>query len=226
LAALLLGTMGGFGTWLAWCGVTWIRGYERISVIIAFLSLAGLALLIDGAMKRWAASGWRWWTACGLLLTLLVLGVLDQTSPRWFPRRDQIREVFEIDREFVHKIEALTPDGSMIFQLPYMIYPEAPRQNLLHSYDLSRGYLHSETLRWSFGAMKGRETAQWQQKIAALPPDEMIHELKTAGFQGVYIDRAGYADRAVALEKELKRLLGKPSVESSQKRMAYYNFGR
>src|SRR5262249_11287729 len=114
----------------------------------------------------------------------------------------------------------------MIFQLPYMRYPESPPQQHLHAYDLARGYLHSRTLRWSFGAVKGRPTAAWQEQITALPVREIVRQLCAAGFRGLTIDRPGYADHAVALEAHLQRLLGVPMVESEDRRLVYYDLTR
>ena len=44
----------------------------------------------------------------------------------------------------------------MIFQMPYRPFPEAPALGAIADYDLFRGYLHSDDLRWSYGIVKGR----------------------------------------------------------------------
>jgi phosphoglycerol transferase len=224
LAAVLLGALGGFGVFVAMAGAKWIRGYERISVVIAFLALAALAWLLDWARQRWVTNAWQRWLFRGGLTALLLLGVLDQTKAGcWFRPYDTTREEFASDAAFVTQIEAAVPPRSMIFQLPFVPYPEVRAPHHMGTYDHARGYLHSRTLRWSYGAMKGRPTSRWQQDLAALPPEEMIRELENAGFQGIYVDRNGYADNAAALEAELTRLLGGPAVESPNNRLVYYD---
>ena len=46
--------------------------------------------------------------------------------------------------------------GAMVFQLPYRRFPETQPLARMADYDLMRGYLHSDDLRWSYGFMKGR----------------------------------------------------------------------
>ena len=60
-------------------------------------------------------------------------------------------------------------------------------------YDQVHPYLHSDELRWSYGAMKGRpedvgDDVESPSQAAAL------------GFAGVAIDRFGYADNGAAVE--------------------------
>src|SRR5438876_7160409 len=53
LVALLVGTMGGFGAVFSFVIWSQFRGYNRISVFVAFFSLFGLLLLLE----QWAAAG-------------------------------------------------------------------------------------------------------------------------------------------------------------------------
>ena len=58
-----------------------------------------------------------------------------------------------------------------MFQLPYLYFPEAPSTAHLGPYDLVRGYLHSDDLAWSWGAVRGRG-ADWQLRTLDKPmPD-------------------------------------------------------
>src|ERR1700759_727462 len=100
----------------------------------------------------------------------------------------------------------------MIFQLPYIKFPEAYTPGTMVGYDLLRGYLHSRTLRWSYGETKGRGTDPWYRATAVLPPGELVRELKTAGFAGIYIDRNGYPNRNY--ERALAGMLGREPLVS------------
>ena len=42
----------------------------------------------------------------------------------------------------------------MVYQVPYMAYPEEPAIVNMVDYDPFVGYLHSHDLRWSYGAMR------------------------------------------------------------------------
>ncbi len=226
LACLLLATLGGFGAVLGLAGARWIRGYERISVVIAFLALAALALLLQSTARRWLATPRKRWLFRGGLAALLLLGALDQTAPGcWFGPYPANGEEFASDATFIAKVEAAVPPHSLIFQLPFVEFPEVKAPQKMMTYDHARGYLHSRTLRWSYGSMKGRPASEWQKELAALPPAEMVQRLREAGFRGVYVDRFGYADHGAALEAELTRLLGPPRAESPNRRLVYFDFG-
>ncbi|MGH9768724.1 MAG: hypothetical protein ACREAB_14940, partial [Blastocatellia bacterium] len=51
-AALLLGTVGGFGSLVAFFGLPQIRAYNRISIFIAFFALLAVALWLDEFSRR------------------------------------------------------------------------------------------------------------------------------------------------------------------------------
>ena len=59
-----------------------------------------------------------------------------------------------------------------------------------------RPYLHSKTLRWSWGAMSGRNH-NWTKVTADLPLDQLIERISFAGFGGLLIDRYGYKDSEI-----------------------------
>jgi len=96
----------------------------------------------------------------------------------------------------------------------------------MSDYDHLRAYLHSRTLRWSYGAIKGRHGDGRQRTIAKLPADEMVHALQSAGFEGIYLDRYGYEDNGAGIEKKLTRLLGQPLLVSPNKRWCFFKLSR
>ena len=95
----------------------------------------------------------------------------------------------------------------MIFQLPYMLFRESPMVGQVTSYDPFRAYLHSETLRWSFGAMRNRDADIWQRRVTVKPLHTLVEAVAAAGFSGIYLDRYGYADGEAGLEAQLRELL-------------------
>ena len=70
--------------------------------------------------------------------------------------------------------------------------------------------------------MKGREPAARLQQMAERPVPEMVGFLHQTGFQGIYIDRNGYADRGTALEAELSQVLSSTPVVSANGRLAFF----
>jgi phosphoglycerol transferase len=222
ISAILLSTASGFGPLIAFFIFPQIRAYNRISVYIAFFSLFCLALLLeDFFQKHIRPKGIRY-----LILTLLlVVGIMDQTnnSLYYIPPYDWFRSQYTNDESFIKKIEASVPPGAMIFQMPYVPFPEHPPVHQMTDYELIKGYLHSQTLRWSYGVMKGREGDLWQRSITSKPLKEMVDTLALAGFNGIYLDRNGYPDRGLDLENKLTDILETKPMVSSHDRLVFFN---
>src|SRR5205807_10341962 len=141
-AALLLGTLGGFGSLFFVFVSAQIRSYNRISVFIAFFSLLAIALVLDRFWTRGAKTIRNRGLMTAGFCALLMFGILDQTSRHYVPPYQAIKAEFESDDKFVKEIEALMPTGAMIFQLPYFPFPEHGPVQRMQDYDLFRGYLH------------------------------------------------------------------------------------
>ena len=130
--------------------------------------------------------------------------------------RDQlgVRQV-DADREFVGKMEATLPAGAMVFQLPIMEFPEMPAPGV-PPYDHFRSYLYSKNLRYSFGSMKGRPREAWQKELGKRSLEEAVAEIKKRGFAAIYINRNGFPDRALPVEKALRAMgYTKPPIVSA-----------
>lgn len=217
IAATLLGTIGGFGSLTALV-YPQIRSYNRISVFIAFFALYAVALVLDRALAARARTARARTGYYAALVLLLVFGVWDETTGAMIPRYSSIAAEFGSDQRFVHAIEAAVPRGAMIFQLPYLPYPYAAR------YDHAKGYLHSQQLRWSYGAMQGNKSDLWQRGVAPKPAPEMLSEIVSAGFAGVYLDRDGYGDRGATLERQISAATGIKPIVSADNRLTFFGF--
>jgi phosphoglycerol transferase len=223
LVAVLLGTIGGLGSLVSIAVTAHIRGYNRVSVYIAFFALALVGWALDRLAARHATSPRGRRLLYGGLALLLVLGALDQTCPGHAPDHRTQRARFAGDAAFVAAIEARLPPGTPVMQLPYQPFPEHPPAHHMLYYGHLRAYLHSRSLRWSFGAVKGREADLWQQNAAERPTDEFVRTLALAGFGGIYVDRDGYADDGKALARDLDRLLAVEPLRSADQRLAFYD---
>src|SRR5262249_34758355 len=154
--------IGGFGSLLSFY-LTWIRAFNRLSVFIAFFALLALLILLGRACSR--SSRPVAWLSTSLVL-LLLLGLFDQTSKSFVPDYALLKRICESDAEFVRQMEEHLPEGAMIFQLPYTPFPEPRPVGKMDDYEFFRPYLHSQKLRWSYGAVKGRAADTWQLDIA------------------------------------------------------------
>lgn len=222
ISALLLSVVSGFGSLVALV-IPQIRAYNRISVYIAFFSLFAVVLILEKLFCKYVKLKRHLFIYCGLLGIVLFIGIMDQTSPGFVPTYDWNKAEYTNDANFVKQIEANLPKDSMIFQLPYANFPEYTSVQRIGEYELLKGYLHSNTLRWSYGAMKGREGALWQKHVAAEPLNEMVNTLALAGFNGIYLDRYGYVDEGAEIESKLANILETKPLISSNNRLAFYS---
>jgi len=220
LAALLLATVGGFSALFALLISPQLRTYNRISVYISFFSIFAVATLIENRFRKTSKGAL---TFRLLLALILAFAILDQTSPYFVPDYNYNKSQFDNDKEFVETIQSMMSPGAMIFQLPYMSFPEHPPVSQMTDYELFRGYLHSKTLGWSYGTMKGREGDLWLRDVSARPVEDMLQTIAFAGFSGIYIDRTGMEDRGVSLESNLTRILGTAPIVSRNQRLVFFN---
>jgi phosphoglycerol transferase len=222
IAAVLVATVGGFGSLFNFLVFPEIRVYARIAVYIAFFSLGALLVVIRTIQVRFAPT-----TTKALLFNLGAAGIifagLWDLTPANSLFRPEIAPAYRSDRDFVSTIEATMPRGAMIFQLPYLFFPEHGPLNRMTDYEPATGYLYSNSLRWSYGAMNGRAVSDWQQHEANLPPPELLASLKLIGFQGLWIDTFGYKDGAAALSGQVRDLLQREPLRSANGRYLFYS---
>jgi phosphoglycerol transferase len=226
VCAVLLGTIGGVGALFNFYVTPMIRAYNRISIFIAFFALSALALLVQRLIRRRLAGRLSMGMYFGGGCALLLLGAVDQTAPWFVPSYDYWRTEYASDADFGKRLEAALPAETMVWQMPYVTFPEHPTVVQMTDYDLVRPYLHTRTLRFSYGAMRGREASRFQGEVARKPLSEAVRSLAFAGFGAIYVDRAGYADRGAAIEKQLSRLLGVEPLVSLNKRHACFDMRR
>lgn len=222
LLAFIIGTTGGLSALIAYLITAQVRAWDRISVFIAFFALVVIAALLDLLRRRLAVRPRGALLAGAAVTAVAVVGVLDQTGTAFDPDHVTARAEWANDARFVNAIEQRLPDDAEVFQLPYMAFPEVPPLHGMSAYDLARGYLHSDRLRFSYGAMSGRD-ADWSGALADAAPDDVIASAAAAGFQGLWIDRAGYADQGAALEAVVRKLTGQQPLVSENGRLAFYD---
>ena len=155
LGCLLTAAAGGFSYLLSALGMREIRAWDRMSIVIAALACVGVALVVSQLLDHLEARGRAAWGAAALAL-LLVVGVLDQTSPADSRGREAAEAAWVAERDFYRTVEDELRPGSPVFQLPVMEFPEVPPQLGTGAYDHALAYVHAPSLRWSFGGMKGR----------------------------------------------------------------------
>jgi phosphoglycerol transferase len=94
---------------------------------------------------------------------------------------------------------------------------------MAQDFELVKPYLHSNKLRWSYGAINTDQNDTWQRTVVLKPVPEFIDEIVASGFSGLYINRNGYADGAASLEAQLKALLGASPITNSDGTLLFFS---
>jgi hypothetical protein len=223
ISAVLLATIGGLSALFNLLISPQVRAYNRISVYISFFALFTIVLLLERARRRFFQSRSLRVTFGMLVILATALGLLDQSARRFVPNYHTVKVEYQSDSDFIRMIEASVPARSMIFQLPVKRFPETAPIEQVWDYELLKGYLHSKELRWTYGAMRGRQSDFWQALVVAKPIPEMVESIALTDFEGIYIDRYGYRDRAAELENNLTTLLGVKPLVSKNGRLSFFN---
>lgn len=221
ISALLLGTIGGLGSLFAYLISSQIRAYNRISVFIAYFSILALCMGLSSLLEGWRPSLRRIAAVC--LIPIFLVSTIEQFFPKSISNEAAIASYYS-DRNFVEEIELLVGPDSMIFQLPYVKFPESAPVNMMGDYALFRGYLHSDTLKWSYGDFKGRVSDLWSEGVSVETTPEMIKSISFAGFKGIYIDSYAYlADDLTQLRQEIEAVLELDPLISEDGRLLFYS---
>ncbi len=222
---LLCSMVGGVGTVIAYF-LPEIRGWNRMSIFLALVCLAAVGMLLDW-FARWLrtrSAGPRagWWRAATLVVVLCV-GFYDQTPPALGTVYSQYAGQFANDEAFFTRIEAAVPAGSMVFQWPYVAFPEGPSVVNAINTEQVIPFLHTTTVRWSGAGIKGRPQIDWMGTVSALPPASMVEQLAVVGYQGIVVNTAGTTDHAAAITAQLTPLTGPPSIRSRDGHYLYFS---
>lgn len=184
LTLVLTGAIGGFGEIFNYLVTAQIRCYNRSSIYIAGLSYVMIAMLLNRlSQKKRKLSG----LICGMIL---LIGLTDQMNilpDNWQEPAKHTQQIYET---FFSQAEQQLDTGAMVYQLPYLDFPEASSFDYKHFV----GYLLTDTLKWSYGGVKGRNFAAKELYIDEGMSYRFLEEVKEAGFDAVYIDLAGYED--------------------------------
>ncbi len=197
---LAFASVGGVTNLMAFfTGLLVFRATNRFSIFVSAIVL----FFVVTRLSRW----WRgrpWWQSALVAALVAVVGVADQLPrPPGIEEQKRIAARVASDEQLGQLLEDNLPDGALVFQLPVVSFPEAAPPFQLDDYEHFRPYLATDSLRFSYGALRGRSRSRWQRELEGLPTSELVARLEQWGFSAVYFNRRGFADRGARLQQEL-----------------------
>jgi phosphoglycerol transferase len=224
LFSLLLSTVGGFGVVFAYVITPQIRAYNRISMFIAAMSFITIAIIINRYINKTENKKRVIFSLASFFI--LIFGVFDVVGSNMnFEPVHRFKIEYLSDKNFIQRIESkfdTSEQKILIAQYPYLNFPETPGIHKMGNYEQFQGYIHSDKLYWSFGAIRGREADSWWKNLTKKPIEEQIQILQEAGFSGVMINRNGYKDNGKNLESKVTNLLEKQPITSENKVLSFF----
>jgi hypothetical protein len=222
VVAIIVSAVSGVSLLITAIGVRYIRSYNRISVFIAFFALIAAAFALEWLIRRLPRWHGRAVLAAAVCVAVLAVGVFDQTSPADVPDYRAVDRAWNSDDVFMHRIQRELRPGAAVFEMPYVFFPEAGMIVGTGPYDQVRGWLHADSLRWSWGSVRGRE-GDWQGALVRLDVPAALDALTAVGFTGLMIDRAGYEDHGAGIEARYTGTLGRQPRVSPDGRLLFYD---
>lgn len=192
VAAIFLSAISGIGSIIA-IYFRYIRCYNRISIFICFFCILCIAIIIDMYIKKIAKKFLRVLIIC-VEIIVFCFSLWEQSGYVNFDF-EGIKQVWNMDKKFVNMIEKYEDKNALIFQLPYMKTFENGNVNNMVDYELYRGPLHSNSLRWSYGGISGEENEAWYYETSLLDEKHLIDCLRENNFSGIYINLNGYGEQ-------------------------------
>lgn len=224
VAMVLYCSGGGFGALVGYFITPEIRCLTRSSIFIACLSLCVLLTALDSILdirseKRAVLRKGAVWVFTAAAAAMAVFVDIPASNSHW---QDGLKQKYADAEAFFTKIEDTMGVNDMIYELPYMTFPEVPPIENMTDYQPAVPYLYTDRLCWSYGAMKGRNEPMLD--LAGLPAgEELLTHLRERGFTGIYIDPSGYADQGAETIAILREQLGTEPIVSADSSMYFFD---
>jgi hypothetical protein len=226
VVCMLVGATGGISFLVSAFGLREIRAWNRISIVIAWLTVIALAMAIDHGggwlQRRWVSRPRRARWAPGVLAALVVVIAFVDQGGKDAPPYQAIHVQYTSDSAFFAAVHDRLGAGAAVFNLPYQPFPEAPPRGEVGEFDEAVGYIYQPMLNWSFGSMRGRHP-DYPKVLESQPADQWMTSVASIGFTGIVLDRAGYTAADLALEESQIAALAGPATLSADGRYSFYD---
>jgi hypothetical protein len=154
---------------------------------------------------------------------LVVVAFVDQTPYDASRTFMQTQTAFTADQRYFSTIQNDLPAQSMVLQLPYIRFPEEAAPNGTLGTDELIPFLHTSTIRWTAGGIKGRPAADWPDQVSQYDTPQMLTLAAAANMSGILLDTNAYADRGKSLISSLTGALGEKPLVSATARWVFFD---
>ena len=222
LMLVLYATAGGFGTLFNYIVTPELRAYNRFSIVICALSMCMVCFFYDYIIEK-SEIKWKR-VCCGCVASSLFLFSLYSEVPNYVNGWQKAYiEKDSILQDFFNDIENTMEPDSMVYQLPYLAFPESWPINNMMDYQPALGYIYTNNIKWSYGGMRGRnKVAENLNKDNGISY-EFVNGIKKAGYSGVLIDTTGFEDNGARINSFYSEKLKLKPIISGDEQFYFYD---
>jgi hypothetical protein len=198
-----------------------IRAWDRLIPVL-------MLLFFTAAMVTWRtmALPQRGIKAVLIAVCCFVLLLFDSVIPYqagFAAAASTGNETLQTGKQYAAALNTAIPGRCAMLQIPYQAFPEQPPLLGLGSFDPFWPAVTNPEKEWTFGAMHGTLSSEWQRVLGSDIDAPAVSDLVTEGFCGIHVDRRGLtASQDVQLTKRLRSLLGGPVATGHEGDWAAY----
>jgi phosphoglycerol transferase len=221
--AFLFATVGGLGAVFAFFVIPEFRGLNRISIFISFFSLLAVAILLQHYLSHFFCKNrYKNYVFFGVSFLLIIFAIFDQIPRGVIGQNPDVVKSFYAERNFFRNIENSLPKNAMVFQYPYVQYPEVPPLYKEGYNEYFKPYLQTVDLLWSYGAVKGRTGDVWNRTVTKMPPRELLGAISKSGFAGILVNTLACKDGCKQMLEQIAKVSGSNPLISPDGTFIFY----
>lgn len=208
----------GFGALFSFFVSDWIRSWGRLFIYLLYFATIVFALVLK---KCGFISKLKREQKIVLFSIVTLIFIFDQ-SLKQIPNDfiNSKKTYFEIN-QFNIELSKKIANDCPVLQLPVLRYPEGGAINGLSDYDHFWLYLTNPERNYSYGAVKGTQQANWQEKIDKKSITKILNQASAIGYCAIILDLRAY-ENLVETGNLWIKAAGKPLAVSSNTRLAAF----
>ena len=161
-----------------------------------------------------------------ILIPLLLIALFDLIPFEAAYPYNQTKAIVTERQAFFSRAEKEIGDGAYVFVLPYSPFSKSDDSTATDVYMDLMPYLYTDSLHFSYGAVRGSKSDLWYKNTSALRGEELLSALRESGYTAIYFDLRNDSDNSSQkLLYELADLVGNQPICNLQEDTYFLDIG-
>lgn len=217
LVLMLVCETGGIGALITGIFNGGLTDYAKGIIFIIYLSIISFFMAFEWLVRKSKYPA----VIAGIVCLITGGSVLIQQPAQFSGFYGDIKEQYMQEEAFVAGMETELGENSRVYQ-PAVVGKYTPVGGIIWEYNnRSTGFFLSNKLCWNIDVQAGYDPDGWRNHLKHLPVDQLVEELRNAGFTAIFIDKSNYVTtnyrqasltELYELENQLKEITGNEFV--------------